>query len=305
MAKRLLPLFASLLIVSACGDSTVPPGDDTPDAMQPCGGHGQPECTGDQAEYLKHNGGEIRLEYVTAQNGTLQIILYAFFLSSQMPDGIPYPIDGTSNVLASVNSTNPGMEVNDSRVYMDVGDTVTLSHKEQTITLNRYTNIADKRGLIMDIGYAVDGASKGTVDPNMILPGAEYTIAIGGVVQPYKLKLPTPWQTMAGNVVFALNATTNLTKGTDISWQYDFVDEPYNMGALLVFAGNNSAGVKESWLTIGGATGKIDIPGTTMATFPASGTLQGAVIVHQKLNVNGRVLDVIGVNCKQTPYVIQ
>jgi len=303
MSKRLLPFWSCLvLLASACGDDggTPPPGDDD---TTPCGGHGQPECTG---EFVNHNAGEIRLEYILTNTGSYQVILYAWFISAQDPEKIPYATDGQClNSLSYTNTTNPGAAVNASRVYEDVGDTVTLTYKDQTIVLNRYTNIADKRGLIMGIGYAHDGAARGTVPPEAILPGAEYTIHIGGELFPYKLKVPTPWQTSGGNMTFAVGATTNLKQAADISWQYQFVNEPYTQSGLLSFTGNNAGGMKETWLCIGPATGRIDIPATTMATFPAAGNVQGATVAHQKVEYKGRLLDVIGVTCRQTPYVIQ
>ena len=302
MSKRLLPLWSCLLLcASACGDDGGTPmmmGDDD----QPCGGHGEPACTG---EFTNHNGGEIRLEYIQTNTGAYQVILYAFFISAQDPEKIPYATDGCSNILSYVNSTNPTAPVNDSRVYQDVGDTVTLTFKDTNIVLNRYTNIADKRGLIMDIGYAYQGASKGTVPPEAILPGAEYTIHIGNELFPYTLKVPTPWQTEGGNMTFAVGATTNLKQATDISWQYAYVNEPYTNVGLLSFTGNNTAGQKETWLCIGPATARVDIPASMMSGFPASGNVQGATVAHRKVEYNGRLLDVIGVTCRQTPYVIQ
>jgi len=116
---------------------------------------------------------------------------------------------------------------------------------------------------------------------------------------------PTAAGTFAGNVNFTANSTTNLTANTDITWKYEFVQEPYDMAHLLAFTGNNSAGTKESWVCLGGASGEFDIPATTMASFPISGVLQGATVVHQKINNNGRVLDVIGVTCAQAAYAIQ
>lgn len=302
--KHLLPIITSLLI-GGCGDdggTVTPPGDDD----MPCGGHGQPECTGPDAEFLQHTGGEVRLEYVETQTGALQIILYAWFVSAQTPETVPYTSDGCTNILSYTNNTNAGMAVNDTRTYMDVGETVTLSYQGQDIVLHKYTNIADKRGLVMDIGYAVDGNVRGTVSPTMILPGAEYAITLGnGTVFPAKIKVPTSWQTVSGNMAFGGGATNNLLAADGVNWKYTFVDEPYTKAAMLLFGGNNAQGVKESWFCIGNNTGQKTLTPAEVATFPKSGTVQGATIAHQKVNFNNRTVDVIGITCRQNPFVIQ
>jgi hypothetical protein len=314
MWKRLRPVWSILsvlIMTSACGDdktTDTPPDSGGGDPM--CGGHGQPECN---FEWLQHNGGEIRLEIVQNPAGKMLVTLYAFFISAQTPEKIPYltygkeengafgPCSATSTYS---NSVNPGQEVNDSRVFVDVGDTITLSDGRVDIVMNRYENIADKRGLIMDIGYAYQGAAQGTVPPDMVLPGVEYTITLSGMgVLPYKLKVPPTWNTVGGNVQFLASGTNNMA--TAASWVYLYQDEAkFEETALLQFTGNNTAGMKETWFCVGPAAGRIDVP-DAKTMFPPSGTMQGATAVHQKVEWNGRLLDIIGVNCKQSAYAIQ
>jgi hypothetical protein len=307
---RLTFLFAALVVAGGCGDQVSRGGDDTgtPDAMgEPCGGHGQPECPPSaDNEFLRHTGGEVRLEYITTQTGALQVILYAWFISKQDPETIPYATEGCTNLLSYTNNTNAGATINDTRVFMDVGPTVTLSYQGKDIVLTKYENIPDKRGLVMDIVYAKDGNVRGTVYPGDILPGAEYTITLGnGVVLPAKIKVPAPWQVSGGNMVFGANAVNNMSKTADANWNYQYPEEELTKSALLLFGGNNAAGMKESWFCVGAQTGAMNVPSSMMATFPASGTVQAATFAHQKINFNERVLDVIGITCMQTAYTIQ
>lgn len=310
MRNTLLPILFSSVLITGCGDNG---GSETPmpdSGGPPCGGHGQPDC---DFEWLKYNGGEIRLEIVQTPTGKQIITLYAFFISGQTPEKIPYLTYGSqqngafspcSATSTYSNSVNPGKEVNDTRVYVDVGETMTLSDGRVDIVMNRYENIPDKRGLVMDIGYAYQGAAAGTVPPDMVLPGVEYTITLSGVgVLPFKLKVPPTWNTVSGNIQFLPSGTNNMQ--TDASWEYLYEDDPkWEEVALLQFTGNNSAGTKETWFCVGPAAGRIDVP-NAKNMFPPSGTMQGATAVHQRVEFQGRLLDVIGVNCKQSAYAFQ
>jgi len=305
-------LSAALVLAGACstkGDSSTADSGGGGGDGGPCGGHGQPVCPDDasMAEYMNHEGGEIRLEFLETNTGQQQIVLYAWFLSAQTPEKIPAPGSGCTNVASYVNTTNAGTEVNDSRTYMDVGNYVNLRGPGGTISLSRYDNIADKRGLIMDIGYAKDGAVRNTVQPNQMLRGGEYQVELGnGDVFPDTVKLPTQWETIGGTLTFGPNIINNIPKDTDVEWDYSYIpDEPGVSYGILLFTGNNTAGVKETWFCVNGVNGSVKLPASMLATFPPSGTLQAATIAHKMVNFKGRQVDTLGITCRQTPYTIQ
>src|SRR5690242_8077619 len=64
--------FSTLLVLaSGCSSKHMATADASDgDGPVPCGGHGQPACPTDaqDADYLSHYGGEIRMEYAVAAN---------------------------------------------------------------------------------------------------------------------------------------------------------------------------------------------------------------------------------------------
>jgi hypothetical protein len=301
-----------LALASGCSTkgSTTPATDGSGGSgNEPCGGHGQPACKDDAGmpDYLNHEGGEIRLEFLETNTGQQSVILYAWFLNGQAPEKLPQPGSGCTNVLSYANTTNPGAEINDSRAYMDVGNTVSLTGPGGTISLQKYENIADKRGLVMDVGYAKDGSVRNTVTPSTMLRGGEYSVSLGnGMPFPGKVKLPTQWETIGGTLAFGPNVVNNIPKDTNVIWDYSYIpDEPYVQYGILLFTGTNTSGVRETWFCVNEVTGRVALDAATVAQFPPSGTLQAATIAHQQIGFNGRNVDVLGITCRQTPYTIQ
>ena len=275
-----------------------------------CGGHGQPACTVDAAgmDFLNHYGGEIRGEYsANPSSGAESVILGAFFVSAQTPDSIAEPMDGCQDVKATTNTTNAGA-INGTRTFEDLGDTMTLTGAgDQTIVMNRYMNLADKRGLVMGIEYAYGGAVKNTLPVTMMLRGAEYNITSSGSgAFPGVLKIPTEWETVGGTLAFGSGDVNNISSGSDVVWQYSYVNgEQYVDTASLLFSGSGTDGKPHAWFCVAPINnGEVTIPAATVAMFPPSGTLQAATNAHQQINFNGRVVDVIGVTCRTTPYTI-
>lgn len=280
---------AVLLTVSTigCGNNTsVNPGPDAPDT-----------------EYLKHEGGEVRLEYVGTSMGTTVVIAYAFFLGSQAPEKIPYSAEGCSNLTGYLNVTNAAA-VNNTRTFLDVGDTVTLSGPGTDIVMPRYSNIPDKRGLVMGTEYAKNGMVRGQVVGTDLTLGASYQISTSGMGKlSMPLKLPTAWKTTGGNMNFGVNAVNMIPPNTDLSWQYANLDASTIVdNGTLLFTGMNSQGVTETWFCQQGPTGHVDIPAAQIAMFPQTGQVQSATITHEQVDFNGRVVDLYGVNCLTAPY---
>jgi len=318
MSQRLLlPLCsfsAAFVVAGACGggsarDNGADAGSGSGSGVA-CGGHGQPACATDanDPEYLNHYGGEIRTEYsANPQTGAEGITMYAFFVSAQTPDSIAELQDGCQNTKSFVNTTNAGA-VNTTRTFEDVGDTMTFTGAgEQPITLGRYSNIADKRGLVMGIEYAYNGSAVNEVPTTDVLRGAEYNIDMSGMgTFPGVLKMPTEWETVAGNLDFGSGSVNNIPAATDVTWQYSYVPgEPFVDTASLLFSGNSGSGVAEAWFCVAPINdGMVTIPAATVAMFPPSGKLQAATNAHQQINFNGRVVDVLGVTCRTTTYTI-
>jgi len=309
MLKQLLLSASGLLLIGACStkdDFKAPDGGGN--TGEPCGGHGQPMCENQEdQEYRNHWGGEIRLEFIETNTGAQQIILYAWFMSQQDPEFFLIPGSGCTNTLSYTNTTNTGAAINDTRTFMDVGDTITLTGGAQSISISKYENLADKRGLVMDINYAKDGAVRNTVAPTAMLRGAEYDIWMSGMgAFPGHLKLPTQWETIGGTLQFGPNVVNNIPKDTDISWEYSHIpgEDHVNVASLL-FVGNQPDGTRQAWFCVAEPDGRLEIPASVAAQFAPSGNLQAAIIAHQTINFNGRSVDVLGITCRQTPYNIQ
>lgn len=302
----LFPLGSLAMLLSGCGDDVNTTPIDASNPIRDAAPDSSPDAV--SQEFLNHEGGEVRVEWVEKSNGTTtttEIIAYSFFLSSQTPEKIPYPGDGCTQLKGYTNTTNATTAVNDTRTYMDVGATVKLVGAGREITLSKAVDKPDKRALPMDIGYfgGVAGAHTGAIASSQFLRGGTYDVVTASMgTLPVPLKLPGQWETIGGNLNFAPNAVNTIPANTDVSWQYAFPDEDRTNTGILLFSGNNLAGVREVWFCVHALNGRVDIPAAMMATFPPTGTVQAATISHQKIDWNGRVVDLLGVTCKQTPY---
>ena len=272
----------------------------------PCGGHGQPACPDSlEKTFLDFEGGEIRFEWRLLPDGTMQVMVgQAWFLSDQSPDKIPGLTFGMcTDAYSYENTANPTIATVESRVALDVGDKVTLTSPDHTVELLREMNKGDFRGLNHEIIYLANARASGGVDPALITFGVDYAIdfadpAVPDVEEP--LHMPALWDTTGGNISFGMATPLVLNRGEDVIMQYNLTEEPTSTAGFFLWAAPGQA-----WICPQLNDGQLEMDKSFLDLIPPAGNLLAATVSHQKVDMNGRNLDLIGYTCKIRPYTVQ
>ena len=275
--------------------------EETPMTM--CGGHNQPVC---DDGWRSKEGGDVRIEYILGKDGvTYSVNAQAWFLEDQTPAKLPGVMFGACSHLQSYeNIAFPSDATKASRVWKDVGATVTLSGPAGDIVFDRAENVADKSGAIHQIIYVKNGMAKGGVTPAEVTAGGEYGIATAaGPIVPEKLRLPGAYTVTGGIQVPGDNV---FPATSPITYTYTAPDEANTKIAFIAFVGmGQTSGVVENWFCPMEKTGSITVTVEDLAKFPRAGTLAIGMTSHQQLNFDGRLIDVVGMHQRLANYMIQ
>lgn len=294
--KALFVLSAMALALAGCDDET---------PTTTCGGHNQPVC--DDDTWKSKEGGEVRVEYILGKDGTTYSVnAQAWFLEDQMPAKIPGVMFGMCSHLQSYeNIAFPSDATKASRVWKDLGPTITLTGGASDIVFNREMNVVDKSGATHEIIYVKNGLAKGGVAPTEITAGTEFD-AVAETTGPLvttQLRLPGNYTVTGGIQV----PGDNMIDGAQpLTWTYSAADEANTKIAFIAFVGMGAtSGVVENWFCPMERTGSITVSVEDLAKFPRSGTLAIGMTSHQQVEFDGRLIDLVGMHQKLANYMFQ
>jgi hypothetical protein len=284
-----------LLVVGlvGCGDDGTTPGV--------CVGHTCPDPTIDMPE-----GGEVRLELVYWENRAPELRMHAWFAGSQNPQTRPWPRhprdwgiqDGPDLCTDLRTGIYFPSGIPTARTYLDAGDNVAFVGSGNDVVLDKKTNTRD---LVFDVPH--DIVYMGDPNPAVVTPGTTYDFRIaGGPGLPAQtvtdaIHLPddttVTFPDMSNHLVFPRNKDFRFfwdTKSTD---PYDF--------AFIAFADLYGA----VGFCIGPQSGYMTIPQAFIKAMPQSGVIQHGLVNHKAIErADGRKFDFLGINCRQTTYVL-
>lgn len=288
--------LAYLLVaaLAGCGD-----GGDGGDDGEECG-HACPEAPINLPE-----GGEIRLELVHVDDGPQEVRTHAWLASEQTPATRPFPRDpanwkvqdGTDLCLDVRDMTKFPNGVPESRTYLDAGELVKFVGGGEELELHRAENVQDyANDAYHDIVYLAD------IDPNRVTAGTEYDFVIpgGGDVEAatYEgaIKIPEDY-----GVSFPdMSERVEIQRGSEYRFVWDSTsDDPYDF-AFVAF--NDLIG--PVYFCIGPQTSYMTIPQEVIDDLPPGGTISQGLVHHRAIAVEGRRYDFVGINCKNSNYLI-
>jgi hypothetical protein len=294
-------LLSTSLLFAACGGD-----DDAP----PCVGHGCPTGAFDLAE-----GGEIRIEYNTFADASMNVNLQGLFFRNQTPDKRPLAgaalgggcEDWSAGNIFDNGTTMEAQLIADSREYIDIGASFKIAGNGKEWTLGKVTNDFDRTNFLThDILYLdttsglYDGGDAATIRAEMV-PDTKYTISGDGLptlrdgVNPLGVQLPDVHLYLPQDFTTLTPAATStgagaspkmfFTAGMDSSWTWNAPSNPPEDTLVFIafvnldpMAGEVGAVTHQC---LGEDTGSLNIPGSMISALPSYGLiLQGRFAHH-------------------------
>ncbi len=316
MQKQImLALFG--LSLGACGSDG---GDDTTDCLGAGHGGTKPTC-GPWADDVAE-GGEFRIEI--QRNGTddtTTAATHAYFFKDQIParrelEGtVIVPGTGCTDVTAGVYFDNgspaAAIEIANSRTYLDVGETVSISSAEQSFTLQKQLNMMDLSSYLTHKEVYLTPSADGSAN----LRNHTYDVAwTGGDLGDMELAEPTAVQGYAAAAQLFVPANmTNLDPSFaaplqipatgDWTLTYDQEAAPADAPPLLqfiVFYDLDVGGVTHQCVNDG--SGTMTVPREMIDKLNPSGLVYFGSFSHIGNLQQGRRLDLVGVNCQYQEF---
>ena len=246
-------------------------------------------------------GGEIRLQLVSIDDGPVEVRTHAWFASAQEPGARPLarPPENwnTQDGPDLCRNLRPMSKVS-SRTYVDAGATVHFTGTSDELQLSRQADVQDfATEEFHDIVYLAD------IDATDVIPGDfDFTVS-GGPGMPQKtftsaLRLPGSYKI----------SFPDMTDIVSIPKKGDF---PFIWSGPSDRKGSDYAFVTFSdfigpvYYCIGPQSGQMTIPSRVVEDLPLSGQLVHGVLSYRVVDYKGRRLDFIGINSHSTRYFIE
>jgi|GEM_PF-2451678 len=251
-------------------------------------------------------GGEVRLELVHQTGLAPEVRTHAWFADSQVPESMnwPRPPDNWHE------QDGPGLcrdlrgggfyptDEPEYRNYLDVGNEITITNREAEIVLGRYLAVQDRVAhLWHDVLYIND------IRPYNLKAGTTYDIHIPGsdefpeMTYQDALYLPSsvdplfPDMEQEQVIMPAYEDFLFISRG--------LTDDPNHFTTVTFIDHYGPAG-----FCIGPRSGLLTVPSSFLDKMPDHGTLQYGHLTYGSEEHNGRRIDFVGVNARETVYVI-
>jgi hypothetical protein len=252
-------------------------------------------------------GGEVRLELLRPARWAPEVRTHAWFASDQSPESRAWPrppvswhIQDGADLCRDLRDGEalPAGRV-DRRTYVDVGDAVTLAASEADLVLGRRTDAQDDVTFHWhDILYRDD------LSPMDVSTGASYTVHLhGSDAYPATsfanaLKLPADFELRFPD----MDELVVIPAGEDLRFVGgDPSDDPHDLTMVaFAFGSGRPVGV-----CIGPRTGRITIPWAFIEQMPSGGHIQHGHLHYRAEGHDGRRIDFVGLNARDTRYVIE
>ncbi len=273
--------WLSLIILAACGSS-----DDG-------SSHGS-DLTNLPA------GGEIRLELLRQADGSTVVRLTSYLIEQHTGPRTPRPTpDGC--VYAKRDGLWP-QHIADGRTYFDMGNAITVNSDAGVLPLERLRDTPDFLGREHDIVYQM--LSSAPEDAALVPADTMFTV-----------KWPGSDNLEAGEREIFIPATYTTTPPTpgaltipaaeDFELKYEMVPQSEDEELFGFLAIANAEGVQGICTQTDYESGTMVVPAAFLADMPEQGVFVQGTITHDQINMNGRHVDFLGMNCGTSSYSIE
>ena len=305
LANGLL-LAVPLAAAGGCGD------DDTGTGDAGCVGHTCPADGGADAgvdPFSLPEGGDVRIELIYNPDGTSSVAMQAFYWQNQTPaaralSGPQFGMTSCEDMRGGdvfENGTTPeAQQIADSREYIDMGASLTLTGNGQTYTLTRSEDTEDQSAFLThDIIYLGDVTRDDiAVDTEYTVDGVDMGSArnpLGITVSDSRIYLPDDF-----TITPAVNSGVTLPATGDFVFTISRGDRAD--GVFLAFGDPDTFAVRYQCLFVPNDDGVLTIPQELIQAVDDEGFLLIGTFAHWANIMDGRRIDVQGINCLFAEY---
>ena len=295
-------LYVSL---AEAADYTLPevpaPEDDDGAATSLCG-HGCQPTPMNEPE-----GGQLRIELVRSYRDATEVRSFAWFASNQAPETRPWPRppaewdieDGPTLCKRVADGEYFPNGRAESRIYLDAGSTVTLTHEDGDLVLNKQEAVEDwSNNVLHEIVYTQD------FDPLTVPLDAWFGIETAGSSEMAAMSIENGLHLPATYDVLFPNMRDRVYLRSDrdlpVVWNYSGSRQQFNY-AFVSF----SDVIGPVYFCIGPQSGQMTIPSSVIADIPRAGLMVHGVLNHNAIATEeGRTLHFVGANCEEAEYTV-